>query len=138
MATPTVHRYNKEYYTSGKKVARNVFKFTIGASGAVGVVSQAMAGLISSVVRTAVGVYTVTLTKPYHTQKLLLCDAKYAGPAAGSAGLEARYRAGSFSATAGTFIIDVVTPVAIVATDPASGSEIMVDLAYQISKVLTD
>ena len=137
MATPTVHRYNKEMVTSNKKVARQVFKFTIGAAGAVGTISQAKAGLVASVAHTATGVYTVTLTKPHRPSKLLRCSPEYYPPAAGSAVLVARHRAGSFSASAGTFIIDV-TAVPVTATDPASGGEISVELVYSLNRILED
>ena len=114
--------------THNVETVRDSFKFAVGAAGAVGTLSQASGGFVTSVTRAGAGDYTVQLAKPYPAS-IVRCDVSTGVVAANSATHRAAYKAGSYSATAGTFTIynSDHTPAA---ADPVNGSEIMVDLVF--------
>lgn len=126
---------NYSIKTHNTAVVRDAFKFAIGASGAVGTVSQGSGGFVSGVAKTATGRYTVTLNTPYpssiiYVHPTLSISAVTAGTS------KCAYKEGSYSASAGTFEITVSKPTddthatTQVAVDPENPSEIMVDLAF--------
>jgi hypothetical protein len=129
-----VHVANGYIRTSNKGVLRQVFNFAVGGTGAVGTVIQAGANFVTSVTKTATGIYTVQLNKLYPV-RLIFTSANIATPAGTDALITARIDADSYSATAGTFIVLTSGPqgaalTAQVAADPVSGSLVNVELVY--------
>lgn len=127
-----------EFLTHGVDVNHNFFKFAIGAAGAVGTLSQGSGGFVTSVTRTAEGIYTVQLAKPYPAS-LLFINPSLSLASADSASLRVSYDSGTYSATAGTFVINTADiddlsgnaeAVAFSAADPENGAEVMVHYAF--------
>ena len=125
---------SKRLRTHGNEVVQDFFNFAIGAAGAVGTLSQATGAFVTSVVRTAQGIYTVTLTKPYPAS-LLTVNPHVASPVIGDAMVVARFDANSYSATAGTFIINTsgntgAADTTQIAADPANGAIVYVNYSF--------
>lgn len=122
------HKFNKELSTANLNPFVSWFKMLVGASGAVGTISQAKGNLISGIVRDSAGVYTVTLTRPYPYGVLaVIPQINRAAPT--DTNVVANYDAASYSNTAGTFVIHCTnTTGAAAATDPPNGSELHVML----------
>lgn len=125
---PGVHVTNGKVRTSNKGLVTNKFSVAIGATGAVGTIYQAAGNFVTSVTRTAAGVYTVQLNKLYPV-RLIFTNANIATPALGDAMVVARFDANSYSATAGTFVVNT-TNTSAVAADPANGALLNVELSY--------
>lgn len=120
------HKFNKELTTANLNPFVSWFKFLVGASGAVGTLSQAKANLVESVTRNSAGVYTVQLTRPYPYGVLFVLP-KINKAAPTDPNVTADYDAASYSATAGTFVIHCTnTTGAAAATDAPNGSEMHV------------
>ena len=129
-----VHVANGVERTSNKGTVRQVFNFAIGAAGAVGTITQAGANFVTSVTRTAQGIYTVQLNQLYPV-RLIYTDANIATPAVGNALVTARFDSDSYSATAGTFIVNTsgntgAGDTTQIAADPADGAKVNVELVY--------
>ena len=129
-----VHVSNKGIKTANCGLYRDVGHVNIGASGAVGTIYQAGANFITSVTKTATGVYTFQLNQLYPVRQIYL-TASIATPAVTDGLATARYRAGSYSATAGTFVIQVSIPTdgthsTQIAGDPATDSELHFEIDY--------
>lgn len=125
-----VHVANGHVRTSNKGTLRQVFNFAIGAAGAVGTITQAGANFVTSVTQTATGIYTVQLNKLYPV-RLIYVAAHVASPAVTDAVVVARFDSNSYSATAGTFIINTTnSDGAAAATDPANGAQVHVEIVY--------
>lgn len=130
---------SKRLRTHGNEVVSDYFKFAIGAAGAVGTLSQATGAFVASVVKTATGRYTVTFEKPYPAS-LLFCNPVLSIASPDGDLVVCQYKSGSYSATAGTFEIDVadvdgldgnaLAALLLSAVDPADGAEIMVHVAF--------
>ena len=133
MADPAVA--SKRSRTHAVDGVVNAFKFEIGAAGAVGTITEWGSGdFVSGVVRTAEGIYTVTLQKPYPAT-LVSVAPLIASPAIGDAMVVARFDANSYSASAGTFIINTskntgAADTTQIAGDPANGATVQVVLHY--------
>ncbi len=123
-----VHVANGHIRTSNKGVVTNKFRMAIGGTGAVGTIYQAAGNFVTSCTRTATGIYTFQLNKLYPV-RLIFTSANIASPALGDALVTARFDADSYSATAGTFIVNT-TDTSSVAADPASGAYLNVELTY--------
>lgn len=127
-----MHSYNFGLKTSGKGEIFESFRIAIGASGAPSIAEQSGANLISTVTggagASATGTYTVTLNAPI-PPRLICCRPSVSCAAVNSAYRHARFKTGSYSATAGTFVIFTsdATPAA---ADPASGDFIDVVLTF--------
>lgn len=129
-----VHVANGHVRTSNKGTLRQVFSFAVGAAGAVGTVYQAGANFVTSVTRTAQGIYTVQLNKLYPI-RLIFTSANIASPAVGDALVTARFDSNSYSATTGTFIVNTsgntgAGDTTQIAADPADGAVVNVELVY--------
>lgn len=135
MADPAVA--SKRFRTHNVDASVNYFKFAVGAAGAVGTLSQGNGAAVTSVTKVpaTTGRYTVQLALPYPSA---LIDVKVglAVVAVTSLLQRAAYKAGSYSATAGTFELVTSAPTddthatTQIAADPVSGSDIMVQYAF--------
>jgi hypothetical protein len=130
----SLHIANKGIQTSNFGLKRVAFHFNVGAAGAVGTIYQAGANFVLSVTQTATGVYTVQLNKNYPT-RIIHIDANIATPLVGNALVTARPKAGSYSATAGTFVVFTsgntgAGDTTQIAADPADGAEVHVVVDY--------
>ena len=123
-----VHVANGHIRTSNKGVVTNKFSMAIGAGGAVGTIYQAASNFVTSCTRTGQGIYTFQLNKLYPV-RLIFTSANLATPALGDAIRIARFDADSYSATTGTFVVNV-TDTAAAAQDPANGALLNVELSY--------
>ena len=129
-----VHVSNGSFRTSNKGVVRQVFNFAIGAAGAVGTLTQAGANVVSSVTRTAQGIYTIQFNKLYPV-RLIYATAHCGSPAVGNAMVVARVDSDSFSATNGTLIVNTsgntgAGDTTQIAADPADGAKVYIEVAY--------
>lgn len=123
-----VHVANGSVRTSNKGVVRQVFNFAIGAAGAVGAVTQAGANFVSSVTRSAKGVYTIQFNQLYPV-RIIFANAHVATPAVTDAIRIARVDSDSYSAATGSLVVHVATTGAL-AEDPADGAQIHVEVVY--------
>lgn len=135
------HISNKGIRTANFGLIRQVFRFAVDGSGDpinVGTtgspVYQAGANFVLSVTHTSPGVYTIQLNKNYPV-RVVTVRADVATPAVTDDFRRAGYRAGSYSASAGTFVIQVAAPTADndmsqVAADPIENSEVLVEVNY--------
>jgi len=125
-----VHVANGHIRTSNKGVVTNKFSFSISdGSGAVGTIYQAGGNFVTSVTRTGQGIYTVQLNKLYPV-RLIYTSADISTPAPTTdAVVLARVDSNSYSATAGTFVVNTVSTVPAVA-DPANGALVNIELSY--------
>jgi hypothetical protein len=124
------HTLNFGLTTNMKGATKDSLRVAIGASGAPTLTEDCGAGLIASVTLGTAGRYTFQMAKPY-PPKLVTCKPQLAGVSATDPVVVARYEAGSYNATAGTFIVQCVnlpTSTTAAAANPASGSELHVDL----------
>lgn len=127
------HSYNNGLHTTSKGItydAVRITALTTGLGTACTIAEQAKSGLIVSVVHTATGVYTVTLSLPFLPKVVnIRADMSAAGPTA--VVLAARYQNGSYNATTGTFIINTTnTNGAPIATDPGAADEMHIHMAF--------
>lgn len=128
---------SKRIRTHNVESVTDHFKFPIGAAGAVGTLSQGNGAGVTSVTSggTGVGTYTIQLAKPYPAS-MLDCKVNISAVAVTSLLQRAVYKASSYSATAGTFIILTSAPTddthatTQIAADLVSGTEIMVSYTY--------
>lgn len=86
------------------------------------------AGLIGSVIHTAIGIYTVQLTIPF-PPKVVNIVPKLSCALATSPVLTARYQNGSYNPTTGTFVIFVSTTAAA-AADGGAADELHLDMKF--------
>lgn len=116
--------------SAGLDIEEVDFKFTVGASGAVGTTYQGKAGRVT-VSRTTDGEYLITLSKPYPV-RLLNCFAAVSDADGNDVVTNAVYKTGSYSASAGTFTIYTRDPWdgSPAATDPANGAEVHVSAKF--------
>lgn len=128
-----MHSYNHGLVTSGKGLAIEAVRVTFGASGAVTYVDTAKSNLFASVVKTNTGRYTFTLNKPYAPKLVSVVPAGALSCVNAAGAVQfARYVEGSYSATAGTFEVDVSGPAsAPAAVDPTSGTAMDLVLVFQ-------
>lgn len=134
------YSFNQIVTTTCKAPVLSWFKFTVGATGAVGTVSQGKANLVASVVRNSAGNYTVNFNKPYPLN-ILFCDPKVHRNAIADAFVKMEYDVGSFTAGGGSGSASMVlftTNAGTTATDPPNGSEVHVMLVHQAIKKLVD
>lgn len=123
------HSYNHGMVTCAKGKTLEDFSFFIGATGAVGAIEQCSAGLVQSVTRTAIGVYTVQLNGPY-PPILVDCFTQRSKVVATDAARAVEYSQGSYNNLTGQFII-WVTDATPAAADPINGSKIQVKMAFR-------
>lgn len=123
-----VHVANGHIKTSNKGLYRDSFRFNVGAAGAVGTIYQSGANFVTSVTKSAAGTYTVQLNQNYPV-RVIRVVATVSAVAVNDAVRHVRYKAGSYSATTGQFVIFCSdnTPAA---ADPINGSEIHVVVEY--------
>jgi hypothetical protein len=98
------HKFNKELLTMNNSPLFGSFKMAVGSTGAVGTISQSKGNFISGIVRNSAGNYTVTLTRPYPHGYLNVIPRVHRN-AITDAGCHIEYDVGSYSATAGTFVL---------------------------------
>jgi len=117
--------------TNNSEMFTNSFRVAIGASGAVGTITQNDGAMVTSVTRTAgadSGIYTVLLAKPWPVN-ILACHVSLGTVATTSNLGRAAYKANSYDPTAGTFVINHSAPTddthatTQIPKDPVSGSE---------------
>lgn len=125
-----MHSYNYGLKTSGKGEIFESFSVAIGAAGAVGTITQAGANLVQKVELSSTATYTVTLNAPL-PPTLVACNPRVSCAAANSATVLARYKSGSYDATAGTFVIFCTDSAGTTPTAPASGDSISVFLTFE-------
>lgn len=130
----TFHKFNKELTTPCYNALIGWFKFAVGATGAVGTISQLKGNMISSITREDVGEYTVQLTHPY-PEALINLRASINRAAVGDADVRVDYDAASYSKTAGTFTLfcsghTAADNTAQVAADPTASSELHVEYVF--------
>lgn len=99
-------------------------------SGTLAIDEDCGAGLISSVTRTAQGIYTLQLSKPYPA-KLVICTVNLSQAAETTGVLVVRYKRASYDATAGTFVVFVSNAAGTAAADPAQNDELHLDLVWR-------
>lgn len=124
------HTLNHGMTTNMKGPTLDAIRVSIGASGAPTIAEDCGAGLIASVTLGTAGRYTFQMNKPY-PPKVVGIQCSIAGLSATDPVLDARYEAGTYNATAGTFIVQVVnTPTATTAAaaNPPSGAELHLTL----------
>lgn len=125
----------KRFRSHNVETVVDYFRFAVGAAGAVGTITQGSGAFVTSVTKTATGRYTVQLASPYPASLL------FVNPSLSASGVTAntfliRYKEASYSATAGTFEIDVSVPAGAgaattqVASDPENPSSIGAVLAF--------
>lgn len=101
-----IHTFNQIVTTTAKAPVVSWFKFTVGATGAVGTVSQGKANLVQSVTRLGAGSYRVQFNRPYPLNVLGFVPVQNRN-AVTDAKVDVDYDAGSYSATTG--ILDFFT-----------------------------
>lgn len=103
------HSYNNGLHTSSKGITVDAVRVT-GMNVANGslctIAEDCKSGLIASVTHTATGVYTFQLSAPY-PPKMVNIQPQLSGDAVTDDLLHARYRAASYNATTGQFIVQV-------------------------------
>lgn len=122
------HTLNFGLTTNMKGATLDGLRVTIGASGAPTIAEDCGAGLVSSVTLGTAGRYTFQMAKPY-PPKLVNCQAELSGLSATDPVLAARYESGSYNASTGQFIIQVVnqpTSTTAAAANPANGVDMHV------------
>lgn len=126
-----MHAYNMGLATSMKGGAVEAVRVTFGASGAPTLVDKGKSNLVLSVAKTATGRYTFTLNKPYPAYLVALEPSLSAATTTGAFKF-ARYLEASYSATAGTFEVDICDTVGTPAlVDPTSGTALDLVLVFQ-------
>lgn len=137
----------KNLKTVGQSPVKGWFRFTVGASGAVGTIRQAKANHIKSITRTGAGAYTVEFYAPYplnivdidfKINRLLVTNALRYVSYDFTNGLVAA--SGSTGATIKFFVSadTAVNNTAQVATDPIQNTELMCEYTYQDMNALKD
>ena len=122
------HTMNFGLTTNMKGATLDAIRVSIGASGAPTIAEDCGAGLISSVTLGTAGRYTFQMAKPY-PPKLVVCSPELSGLSATDPVLVARYEAGTYNATTGQFVVQVVntpTSTTAAAANPANGTDIHV------------
>jgi hypothetical protein len=93
--------FTRELLSTALTAGLNWFKFTAGASGAVGTLYQGASNSVASVTRNSVGLYTVQFNKPFPGAvadvRAVVHPASIGNPA-----VDLNYVPGSFNQTAGT------------------------------------
>lgn len=117
------HSYNFGVRTSAKGIIAEAVRISIGAAGAPTIAEDCRSNLIASVTHTATGVYTFQYNVPFPPK--VIVQSPELAQAQGAAIIQARYRANSYNATTGQFIIDTIVANGT-ATDPNSGEELHV------------
>lgn len=128
------HVSNGHLRTSNKGLVTTKFSMAIGATGAVGTIYQAGANFVLSATRASAGVYNFVLNKPYPI-RLVFASAILSTPGVTNALAVARFDADSYSATAGTFTVNISIPTAAgntaqIAGDATDGAILNVELSY--------
>lgn len=108
------HSYNHGLVTSTKGLAIEAAKITAldvaagtGSTHYCTVAEQGNSNLIAHVEHTSTGIYTVQLNLPY-PPALVICIPSISSTSATTDLIHARYTDGSYSATAGTFEIELI------------------------------
>ena len=132
------HTFNQIVTTTAKAPVLSFFKFLVGATGAVGTLSQGKANLVANVVRNSAGNYTVNFNKPYPLN-ILFCVPVVHRNAIADAFVKMEYDVGSFTpGGADSSMVLFTTNAGVTATDPPDGSEVHVMLVHQAIKKLVD
>ena len=122
--------YNNGQVTPMKGTATVGCYVTFGASGAVAaLVDKGKSGFFALCVKTATGRYTFTVNSPLPASVVNVIP-KLSLAASGDANRDAKYIEGSYSASAGTFEIDVRDATPALA-DPVNGSALHVEVTFQ-------
>ena len=100
------HSFNQIVSTTCKAPVLSWFKFTVGATGAVGTVSQGKANLVSSITRLGAGSYRVQFNVPYPLNVLGFVPVQNRN-AVTDARVDVDYDAGSYNASTG--VLDFFT-----------------------------
>ncbi len=114
--------------TNNPNLVVNAFRFVSGADSAVGTITQNHGAEVASIATDNAGKFTVTLAKPWPAA-ILACHVSLAGVAITSLLGRACYKAGSYDATAGTFVINHSAPTddthatTQIAADPVTNTE---------------
>lgn len=125
------HSYNTGTVSSNRGMTVETIDVLFGAAGAASLVDRGKAGFVSSIAKTDTGRYTFQLSAPYPAFKGPFLPVLDCISATGAI-QHARYVHGSYSATAGTFEIDVTdngaSPAAV---DPTSGTTLNLVMYFQ-------
>lgn len=118
------HSYNHGLVTSLKGAAIEAIRITgldgaPGASATVTIAEQCNAGLVSSVLHTDTGIYTLQFSAPY-PPKILICIPECSQADGTTDLIHAAYKSGSYNATTGQLII-------FLENDDDSGAPVLVD-----------
>lgn len=122
------HTLNFGLTTNMKGATLDGLRVSIGATGAPTLAEDCGAGLVASVTRNSAGRYTFQMAKPY-PPKVVNIQCELSGLSATDPVLVARYESGTYNATAGTFVVQVVntpTSTTAAAADPANGVDMHV------------
>lgn len=141
MAT-SVHGINFNVATTAKNPVFTWFRFTVGATGAVGTIRQCKSQAVDTITRTGQGLYTVQFNRPYPLNVVQL-DCTVARNAVTDAIRNVCYRAGTYNASTGQLNIVVsgdtaANNTAQIALDPIQNSELQFELVYQHTNALKD
>lgn len=130
------HSYNHGLVTSSKGMAIEFVKITnldiTPAADAACDVDDGNSNLVSSVLHTATGIYSVQLNKPYPPSVVAVIPA-ISSTSATTDLIHPRYNNGSYSASAGTFEIHLINDDdsgAGVAVDGGADDELMLVLVF--------
>lgn len=104
MASSTGHEFNKELGTSVKFPMLSWFRWTVGATGAVGTVKQGKSGFVTSVTRNSAGNYTVQLSRPYPVNLLDIKIGTHT-PGVTDAFRKVNYDASTYNPATGQFVL---------------------------------
>lgn len=118
------HSYNHGLVTSMKGAALEAIRITglngaPGASATVTIAEQCGAGLVSSVLHTATGTYTLQLSQPY-PPKVVIVSPEMSNADGTTDILTAAYKSNSYNATTGQLVI-------VVMNDDDSGAPVLAD-----------